>query len=259
MIKEKTSALNTRRRTEDKENITSRKRRRTTDENFAIKGIHLEVRRRYNTRSRLKKHKESLNEQDSNDDEESSNDGPKLKVLFPWAKPFERTIDLMKTDVFIDEEEEDPFDEYPLKRRKVLQHVNKSVYDPNNIPSPDEITQEMLDNIAEKSSGKTYNKAEGTSCHQCRQKTIDTKTVCRSGECIGVRGQFCGPCLRGRYGESALEALKDPDWACPPCRGLCNCSICRTRNGQRPTGILAPIVQEEGYSSVMDYLQVVDN
>jgi hypothetical protein len=43
-----------------------------------------------------------------------------------------------------------------------------------------------------------------------RQKTLDTKTMCRSGNCVGVRGQFCGPCLKNRYGESAEEALKDP-------------------------------------------------
>merc|ERR1712082_596273 len=39
----------------------------------------------------------------------------------------------------------------------------------------------------------------GTTCHQCRQKTVDMKTICRSGECIGVRGQFCGRCLENRY------------------------------------------------------------
>lgn len=44
----------------------------------------------------------------------------------------------------------------------------------------------------------------------CRQKTLDTKTMCRSGSCVGVRGQFCGPCLKNRYGESAEKALKDP-------------------------------------------------
>ena len=29
-----------------------------------------------------------------------------------------------------------------------------------------------------------------------------------------------------RYNEDARKALKDPNWACPPCRGICNCSIC---------------------------------
>ena len=136
-----------------------------------------------------------------------------------------------------------------------MYNTNKAPYDPNNIPPVSEITDEMIDNIASKSTSKQYCKINGTCCHQCRQKTLDTKTVCRSGECVGLRGQFCGPCLKGRYGESAVDALKDPNWACPPCRGLCNCSICRTRSGLPPTGILAPIVKEEGFSSVMDYLQ----
>lgn len=51
---------------------------------------------------------------------------------------------------------------------------------------------------------------QGSTCHQCRQKTIDTKTNCRNPECVGVRGQFCGPCLRNRYGEEVRDALLDP-------------------------------------------------
>ena len=51
---------------------------------------------------------------------------------------------------------------------------------------------------------------QGNTCHQCRQKTIDTKTVCRNQSCGGVRGQFCGPCLRNRYGEDVRSALLDP-------------------------------------------------
>lgn len=51
---------------------------------------------------------------------------------------------------------------------------------------------------------------QGNTCHQCRQKTIDTKTVCRNQGCGGVRGQFCGPCLRNRYGEDVRTALLDP-------------------------------------------------
>jgi len=62
----------------------------------------------------------------------------------------------------------------------------------------EEVTAEMLANIAERSAGKVYDKINGTSCHQCRQKTIDTKSCCRSPECHGVRGAFCGPCLKNR-------------------------------------------------------------
>lgn len=51
---------------------------------------------------------------------------------------------------------------------------------------------------------------QGTSCHQCRQKTLDTKTICRSGVCVGAKGQFCGPCLKNRYGEDVRDVLLNP-------------------------------------------------
>lgn len=51
---------------------------------------------------------------------------------------------------------------------------------------------------------------QGSSCHQCRQKTLDTKTICRSGFCVGAKGQFCGPCLKNRYGEDVRAVLLDP-------------------------------------------------
>lgn len=250
----------------EEENEPPKKRRKPSTkktDRWRPRRTNIEFRRKYNTRNSVKKNPETSDSDNLDEDEESERPrkGPRLQVLFPWAIPFEREIRLMRLDLFSDDEEEnaskqrsDSSDEdYPKK--KIVHRVLKSEYDPDSIPSPDEITEEQLLNVADKSSGKTYCKVKGTSCHQCRQKTLDTKTVCRSGECIGVRGQFCGPCLRGRYGEDATAALKDANWVCPPCRGLCNCSICRTRNGQRPTGILAPVVQEEGFSSVMDYLQ----
>lgn len=60
------------------------------------------------------------------------------------------------------------------------------------------ITDEMIANIARKGTNKVYSDA-GTSCHQCRQKTKDQKTYCRSTICVGVKGQFCGVCLENRY------------------------------------------------------------
>ena len=63
--------------------------------------------------------------------------------------------------------------------------------------------------------------SQGSTCHQCRQKTTDTKTNCRNPECQGVRGQFCGPCLRNRYGEEVRDALLDPV-SSSPCKGACS-------------------------------------
>ncbi|KAK3791134.1 hypothetical protein RRG08_010534 [Elysia crispata] len=121
--------------------------------------------------------------------------------------------------------------------------------------SPEEITQEHLDMVAVVVSEKKYDSVQGTTCHQCRQKTDDMKTICRSSDCQGVRGQFCGPCLRNRYGEDAKVALKDPDWICPPCRGICNCSFCLKKKGRCCTGILIHAAREHGFSDVSSYLE----
>lgn len=227
-------------------------------ESFSGRGIRLQFRRTYNIRSRKSLPCKNDGSAESGSDSESNlnqrrSNRDKLTVMFSWAKPVQRPIDLMNMgSIWSDSDEEDNYDRKKRKRRIRRMETTR---DSESIPNVDDITQDMLDNIVERSSQKTYCKVNGTSCHQCRQKTKDTKTVCRSESCVGVRGQFCGPCLQGRYGESAVKALKDPNWICPPCRDLCNCSICRTKNGRRPTGILLDIARKEGYASVMEYLQ----
>ncbi|XP_059964315.1 cell division cycle-associated 7-like protein isoform X1 [Mesoplodon densirostris] len=119
----------------------------------------------------------------------------------------------------------------------------------------EDITEEDLENVAITVRDKIYDKVLGNTCHQCRQKTIDTKTVCRNQSCGGVRGQFCGPCLRNRYGEDVRSALLDPGWVCPPCRGICNCSYCRKRDGRCATGILIHLAKFYGYNNVKEYLE----
>jgi len=141
-------------------------------------------------------------------------------------------------------------------RKKQRRCPSKCAIDPNeNILMPEDITQSMLNKVCARFGEKHYSQTLGTTCHQCRQKTTDTKTVCRSGVCVGVRGQFCGRCLIIRYGEDAKEALKDPNWQCPPCRGFCNCSICRNRNSKGATGILIHLAQDKGFDNVADYLK----
>ncbi|NWS58374.1 CDA7L protein, partial [Chunga burmeisteri] len=119
----------------------------------------------------------------------------------------------------------------------------------------EDITEEDLDNIAITVKDKIYDKVLGSTCHQCRQKTTDTKTICRNQGCGGVRGQFCGPCLRNRYGEDVKSALLDPAWICPPCRGVCNCSYCRRRDGRCATGMLIHLAKFYGYNNVKEYLE----
>ncbi|XP_060857777.1 uncharacterized protein LOC132935300 [Metopolophium dirhodum] len=120
------------------------------------------------------------------------------------------------------------------------------------------VTKEMLDNIHYRSVGKKYSSDKGTTCHQCRQKTLDQKSYCRHESCKGMRGMFCGFCLVRRYGEDVAQALLNPVWACPPCRGQCNCSICRRYQGKIPTGQLAQVAKAKGYKSVCDLLRTIE-
>ncbi|XP_059198943.1 cell division cycle-associated protein 7a [Centropristis striata] len=142
------------------------------------------------------------------------------------------------------------FDEPPRRRSftgmKAIPHVVRPV---------DDITELELQRICTNVREKVYNRDTGSTCHQCRQKTTDTKTNCRNPECMGVRGQFCGPCLRNRYGEEVRDALLDPEWQCPPCRGICNCSFCRARDGRCATGVLVYLAKYHGYDNVHAYLK----
>ncbi|XP_056294130.1 cell division cycle-associated protein 7-like isoform X1 [Pseudoliparis swirei] len=125
---------------------------------------------------------------------------------------------------------------------------------PHFVRPVEDITEDEIQLVADNMTEKVYDRLTGSTCHQCRQKTVDTKTCCRSEDCRGILGQFCGPCLRNRYGEEVKKALLDPEWTCPPCRGICNCSFCRQREGRCPTGILFPLAQYHGFSDVHSYL-----
>ena len=90
---------------------------------------------------------------------------------------------------------------------------------------PDDITDAELKDVADIVSQKVYSQS-GVTCHQCRQKTTDMKTICRS--VVGVS-------LKNRYGEDAQEALKNPEWWCT-------------------TGPLTWLCQEKGFQiPIIDY------
>ncbi|KAM8791980.1 cell division cycle-associated protein 7 isoform 2-T2 [Rhynchonycteris naso] len=167
----------------------------------------------------------------------------------------------------IEEEEREEEDKYMLvrKRKTVDGYMNEddmprgrrpgAMTLPHVIRPVEEITEDELENICNNSREKIYSRSLGSTCHQCRQKTIDTKTNCRNPECWGVRGQFCGPCLRNRYGEEVKDALLDPNWHCPPCRRICNCSFCRQRDGRCATGVLVYLAKYHGFGNVHAYLK----
>ncbi|KAE9606751.1 hypothetical protein Lal_00026224 [Lupinus albus] len=103
-----------------------------------------------------------------------------------------------------------------------------------------------------KDGKRIYDSFQGKTCHQCRQKTLGYRTRC--SQCNMVQGQFCGDCLYMRYGEHVIEALENPTWLCPVCRGICNCSLCRQAKGWAPTGALYKKISRLGYKSVAHYL-----
>lgn len=100
--------------------------------------------------------------------------------------------------------------------------------------------------------GRIYDSENGTTCHQCRQKTIEIKAQCKSARC-GL--QFCPRCLLNRYNEVVEKVIKYKVWKCPKCRQVCNCSFCRKKQGLEATGILADIAKSAGFGSVSQLLE----
>eukprot|EP00890_Picochlorum_soloecismus_P001686 jgi/Picsp_1/2518/NSC_00749-R1_protein len=99
---------------------------------------------------------------------------------------------------------------------------------------------------------RIYCKVVGKTCHQCRQKTVSKHTACT--KCESLQGVFCGDCLFMRYGENIDQVGEMPDWICPCCRDICNCSFHRTKKGWSPTGTLYRYAIAQGYPSVAHYL-----
>ncbi|KAJ2442565.1 hypothetical protein GGF42_006912, partial [Coemansia sp. RSA 2424] len=89
---------------------------------------------------------------------------------------------------------------------------------------------------------RIYDSKLGSSCHQCRQKTIEKKIKCSSDACTIM---FDYKCLLIRYNEDA-DTIDHSGWTCPKCRGVCNCSFCMKKRGKRPTGQLSVFVKLNG-------------
>ncbi|KAL4424642.1 hypothetical protein ABPG77_002260 [Micractinium sp. CCAP 211/92] len=98
--------------------------------------------------------------------------------------------------------------------------------------------------------GRVYDSENGTTCHQCRQKTAEIKA-----KCTACTLYFCPKCLENRYKEKVEAANTAGDWRCPRCRGECNCSNCRKKKGMEATGQLANIAKKAGFGSVRDLLE----
>jgi hypothetical protein len=139
-------------------------------------------------------------------------------------------------------------------RRLLRENVSEEIYDVAHLDALGSCQQEweLFVDGYDANGNRIYDKVNGQTCHQCRQKTLGKRTCC-SG-CESLTGVFCGDCLFMRYGEHVDEANANPDWRCPMCRDLCNCSFHRSKRGWAPTGTLYRHAIAEGYKSVAHYL-----
>ncbi|KAK9907785.1 hypothetical protein WJX75_009992 [Coccomyxa subellipsoidea] len=136
--------------------------------------------------------------------------------------------------------------------------------------------------LAQQGRGCIYDSEAGVCCHFCRQKVLCGEPECRRcieqdpgipclgksecTRCASATGRFCRACLLTRYGET-LEAVRAAmeagTWLCPHCYEndhpdegwICNSSICMTRRGLMPTGVVFYEAQRQGFALVAHYLQ----
>lgn len=104
--------------------------------------------------------------------------------------------------------------------------------------------------------GKIRSSDGNSTCHQCRHKAIGLVASCKKKKDKPCTTSFCKNCLLNRYGEKAEEVTLLEDWLCPKCRGICNCSCCRKKQGHQPTGRLVHTAKATGFSSVSELLRV---
>ncbi|GAA5910400.1 hypothetical protein JCM6882_007347 [Rhodosporidiobolus microsporus] len=121
-----------------------------------------------------------------------------------------------------------------------------------------------------KKKRKSEAKADTVYCHQDHQPH-DVKTTlylrCTGEKPVGKNKTikpcnilYCERCLTNRYGED-VKALKESgeatSWTCPSCRGICNCSTCRKKQGLDATGALKQLAKDQGVSNANDLLSVL--
>ncbi|KAL4423864.1 hypothetical protein ABPG75_001165 [Micractinium tetrahymenae] len=139
-------------------------------------------------------------------------------------------------------------------RRLMRENVSEEIYGVEHLHALGSYQQEweLFVDGYNSNGERIYDKVNGQTCHQCRQKTLGKRTSC-SG-CGSLQGVLCGDCLFMRYGENVDEVNANPDWLCPLCRDICNCSFHRSKRGWAPTGTLYRHAIAEGYKSVAHYL-----
>jgi cell division cycle-associated protein 7 len=137
-------------------------------------------------------------------------------------------------------------------RRLIKENINQEIYTMEHVNAlgSHEKEWELFVDGYDSEGNRIYDKEVGKTCHQCRQKTLGIRTTCSECGDRCLQGQFCGDCLFMRYGENIEEANANPDWKCPECRGICNCSFHRSKLGWAPTGTMFRSAAADGFKSV---------
>ncbi|KAK9066908.1 hypothetical protein SSX86_014232 [Deinandra increscens subsp. villosa] len=105
--------------------------------------------------------------------------------------------------------------------------------------------------------GRIYDSQNGTTCHQCRQKTYAVYVNCKNqAKAKPCNIKYCRTCLLNRYGEKVEDVELLDKWDCPKCKGVCNCSICMKKRGHQPTGMVVQMAKAGGFTSVSDMIDV---
>ncbi|KAJ1948110.1 hypothetical protein EC988_005305, partial [Linderina pennispora] len=141
---------------------------------------------------------------------------------------------------------------YEIRARSTVKYTDDATYeDDGYMTRPRKKINHRLPRLRRNDAGRrmvgnrVYDSALGSTCHQCRQKTMDPKIKC-SSDCNVM---FDTRCLLIRYGEDA-DQIDHSTWQCPKCRGCCNCSFCLRKRGKRPTGQLSVYVKQHGVQAV---------
>lgn len=159
----------------------------------------------------------------------------------------------------------------PPKLRQLPISTPLSPMDENRLQSVEAAKKKRNSNPGNRIiSGKVYDPVHGTTCHQCRQKTLSDGIRCtllkKGKRCTLL---MCKRCLSVRYGEDidsifasgrgtqaiGHDSSTDYVWSCPKCRGICNCSMCRKSKNLPPTGILAYLSKAAGVASANELLE----
>lgn len=87
-----------------------------------------------------------------------------------------------------------------------------------------DITEEDLENVAITMQDKVYGKVLGNRCHQCWQKTFNTKTIWNQS-CGDVKSVLWAVPAESLWG-GCEDNIAGSKGRCPPCLGICICCSC---------------------------------